>query len=157
MERRSTLRPMTGLSLPALGIALLAGCAGSAGNVAGNVHAPQSWAPPADTEKATSDWDVAEGICDKIAHGTELTAAEKAEIEDDQELQMMSARIIADMGGQMVNIADQYGGDASLGHAAQAAGAVMGLVSAFGGATAEENKKDEAFLECMDRLGWERK
>lgn len=100
---------------------------------------------------------MAEGICDKIAHGTELTAAEKAEIEDDQELQMMSARIIADMGGQMVNMADQYGGDASLGHAAQAAGAVMGLVSAFGGATSEEDKKQEAFLECMDRLGWERK
>ena len=151
MERRSTLRPMTGLSLPALGIALLAGCAG------GNVHDPQSWAPPADTEKATSDWDVAEGICDKIAHGTELTAAEKAEIEDDQELQMMSARIIADMGSQMADMAAQTGGDPSIGVAGQAIGTAMSLMSAFGGATAGEDKKDEAFLECMDRLGWERK
>lgn len=144
------MRPMTGLSFSALGIVLLAGCGGNV------QHDPQSWVPPADTEKATSDWDVAEGICDKIAHGTELTAEEKAQIKDDQDLQMMSARIIANMGGQMADMADQFGGDASLGHAAQAAGAVMGLMSTFSGSTAGEDKKDEAFLECMDKLGWKR-
>ena len=143
------MRPMIGLSLPALGIVLLAGCAA-------NVYDPQGWTPPADTEKATSDWDVADGICLKIAEGRELTAAEKAEIEENQELQMMSARIIGDMGSQMADMANQMGSDPSLGHAAQAAGAVMGLVTAFSGSTAGEDKKDEAYVECLDKLGWER-
>ena len=151
MERRSTLRPMTGLSLPALGIVLLAGCAGA------NIYDPQSWNPPANTEKVTSDWDVAGGICDKIAQGTELTAAEKAQIEDDREIQMMYARTISDMGSQMADMAAQTGGDPSIGHAGQAIGAAMSLVSAFSGATAGEDKKDATYKECMEKLDWELK
>ena len=146
------MRMIHGLPLPILCTVLFAGCGGSM-----NVHDPQSWTPPADTERATADWDVAEGICDKIASGTELTEEEKAEIEFDQEMQMMYARMIGDMGSQMADMADQLGGDASYGHAGQALGAAMSLFSAFGGATAEEDKKEETFLECMDRLGWEMK
>lgn len=133
-------------SLPILCTALLVGC-----STAANVHDPQSWTPPADTGKATSDWDVAEGICDKIASGVELTAEEKAQIEFDREMTIMAANSIADMGRQIADI----GGDPSLGHISQIGAGLLPFLDAFGGASAQEDKKQKAFLKCMDRLGWE--
>ena len=146
------MRMIRGLPLPILCTVLFTGCGGSM-----NVHDPQSWTPPADTERATADWDVAEGICDKIASGTELTEEEKAEIEFDQEMQMMYARMIGDMGSQIADMANQVGGDAPYGVLGQVIAGGLAVTSAFGGATAEEDKKEKSFLECMDRLGWEMK
>ena len=146
------MRMIHDLRLPILCAILFTGCGGSM-----NVHDPQSWTPPADTERATADWDVAEGICDKIASGTELTEEEKAEIEFDQEMQMMYARMIGDMGSQIADMANQVGGDASYGVLGQIIAGGIAFSGGFGGATAEEDKKEKSFLECMDRLGWEMK
>lgn len=137
------------LSVQVFGLScLLAGCGGGA------LHEAQSWLPPADTQKATSDWDVASGICDKVALGTELTEEEKAQIELDQTLIQLQARQL----DQQITHNLQSGiGDPNLNMALQGANAAIALWSAFSGATEGEDKKEEAFLKCMEKLDWEMK
>ena len=131
---------------------LLIGC-GSTG-----LYNQQSWVPP-ETEKATADWDVASGICDKLALDKKLTAKEKAQIESEREELMELANFTSVMGEQVTSAASQVGNQlgGNLGLAAQGAGAVLGVMSSFSGATAEEDKKEETFLKCMEALDWKRK
>ena len=130
---------------------LLIGCAGG-------LYNQQSWVPP-ETDKATADWDVASGICDKLALGKKLTAKEKAQIEADREELMELANFTSVMGEQVTSVASQVGDElgGNLGLAAQGAGAALGFLSSFKGSTAEEDKKEETFLKCMDTLDWKRK
>lgn len=129
---------------------LLMGCAGG-------IYNPQSWMAP-ETDKATADWDVASGICDKVALGEELTAEEKAQVEADREQLMELANFTSVVGEQAVSVANQAGSQLPgyAGMAAQGAGAVLGFMSSFSGATAEEDKKEETFLKCMETLDWKR-
>lgn len=129
---------------------LLSSCGGGA------LHDKQSWVPPADTEKATADWDVASGICDKLALGTKLTEAEKALVQADKELNQMMANLTESTGKEITKIATSSG-DRNLGLALQGAGVVMGVLGGFGGATAEEDKKTKTFHKCMEKLHWKMK
>ena len=129
---------------------MLTGCGGGA------LHESQSWLPPADTEKATADWDVASGICDKVALGTELTEEEKALIQSDVEFNQMMGTLTESTGQELTRIATSSGGR-DLGLALQGAGAAMSLIGAFSGATAGEDKKEEAFHKCMEKLDWKMK
>ena len=129
---------------------LLMGCASG-------LYNQQSWVAP-ETDKATADWDVASGICDKLALGEKLTAEEKAQIEADREQLMELANFTSVVGEQAVEVANQAGSQLPgyAGIAAQGAGAVLGFMSSFSGATAEEDKKEETFLKCMETLDWKR-
>lgn len=130
---------------------LLMGCASG-------LHNHQSWVPP-ETDKATADWDVASGICDNLALGKKLTAEEEAQIEADREQLMEVANLTSKVGDQVTSVASQVGDElgGNLGMAAQGVGAVLGFMSSFSGATAEEDKKEETFLKCMETLDWKRK
>lgn len=129
---------------------LLMGCASG-------LYNPQLWVAP-ETDKATADWDVASGICDKLALGEKLTAEEKAQIEADREQLMELANLTSVVGEQVTSAASQVGSQlgGNLGMAAQGAGAALGFLSSFSGATAEEDKKEETFLKCMETLDWKR-
>lgn len=129
---------------------LLAGCGGGA------LHNSQSWLPPADTEKATSDWDVASALCDKVALGTKLTKEEKALIQADVEFNQMMGNLTESTGQELANLATSSGGQ-NLGLALQGAGAAMSFLGSFSGATAEEDKKTETFRKCMKKLDWQMK
>lgn len=127
---------------------LLAGCGGGA------LHQSQSWLPPGDAEKATADWDVASGICDKVALGTELTEEEKAQIELDQTLIQLQARQLE----RQISHNLQTGiGDRNLNLALQGVSTAAAVLGAFGGATAGETKKEDAFRTCMEKLDWKMK
>ena len=138
-------------SIQVLGLScLLAGCGGGA------LYDAQSWSPPGDTEKATSDWDVASGICDKLAMGTELTKEEKALIQSERELNQEMVNLTESVGREMTAMATSSAGQ-DLGLALQGVGAAMSFLGAFSGATAGEDKKEEAFHKCMEKLDWKMK
>lgn len=135
-------------SVQVLGLScLLAGCGGGA------LYDSQSWVPPGDTEKATADWDVASGICDKVALGTELTEEEKALIQADKEFMQTMGSLTESTGQELTSIA-QSTGDQNLGLALQGAGAAISFLGGFSGATAGEDKKTKAFQKCMEKLDW---
>ena len=128
-------------------VILLAGCGGGVANL----HDPQSWIPPADSEKATSDWDIAEALCLKLSIGAELTKEEKEQIAFNQELMQLQANVLMDMGSSLQSFGDDSSADI-----AQGVGAMMMFSSMFGSATAEDNKKDKVYFDCMHGLGWSR-
>ena len=129
---------------------LLAGCGGGA------LYDAQSWLPPSDTEKATADFDVASGICDKLALGTKLTEAEKALVQADKEFMQTMGNLYESMGTQYATeLADAFGtNEGTAGLAAQGIGAAFSMLGSFSGATAEEDKKTETFQKCMENLDW---
>ncbi|MCY3729679.1 MAG: hypothetical protein OXF97_11885 [Nitrospira sp.] len=129
---------------------LLSSCGGGA------LYDKQSWVPPADTEKTTADWDVASGICDKLALGTKLTEEEKALIQADKEFNQMMSNLTESTGKELTKIATSSG-DRNLGLALQGAGAAMSFLGGFSGATAEEDKKTKTFHKCMETLHWKMK
>lgn len=127
-------------------VSLLVGCGGGA---AVNLHDPQAWKQPADLDRATSDWDIAEGICLKVSLGAELTEEEKSQIQSDLEtMQELSSSFME------LSSALQSAGDESSADIAQGMGAATMFSSFFDSATAGEKKKDEVFVECMQNLGW---
>ena len=99
-----------------------------------NLHDPLSWIPPADTEKATADWDVAEAVCDKVAFDTKLTVNESADLIDDA-FEPLSREF---------------------GHFSEGVAAGMMLIQTLYSSTAGERKKREVFVTCMEELGWQR-
>ena len=144
-------------SVQVLGLScLLAGCGGGA------LYDSQSWLPPADTEKATSDWDVASGICDKLALGTKLTEAEEARLEADKKRSVMELReykrmantVRAMQGSRPINPAE---GGPTVVAAAAAIDALLLLPDFVSASTAEEEKKTKAFQKCMEKLDWKMK
>lgn len=141
-------------SVQVLGLScLLAGCGGGA------LYDSQAWLPPADTEKATSDWDVADGICGNVADGTKLTEEEKALIQADKELMQSIGNLYESVGTQhAAGLAQAYGTDEpTVRLAAQGVGAVFSAIGAFGATTAEEDKKKKTFRKCMEKLDWKMK
>ena len=116
-------------------VALLTGCAGA-------IYRQNSWSPPRDTDKATSDWDVASAICDARAGDRELTPEEKLEIaEKKQELQ--------ETGSAVQELMDDVGIEGG-----ELAGAVAGFLSGFLGG--KKDKEDEEFVKCMEEFGWKK-
>ncbi len=120
---------------------LLAGCG------EGNPHDPASWAPPPDPDKATSDWDVAEAMCDKVALDTELTDEEVAIMQEE----MQSARDAMDL----LNPTDAGAPESAIEEGAALLGGVVAFFTFNEAVTAGERKKQEAFLDCMKGFGWQ--
>lgn len=135
---------------------LFAGCGGGA------LYDSQAWLPPEDTEKATADWDVASGICDKVAWGTKLTKAEKAQIQADKERNLREMRETKRMvetiqtmqGRPPVNPAAT--GPVGVAATALIDGLLM-LPDTLKASTAEEDKKIKTFRKCMEKLDWKMK
>lgn len=120
---------------------LLSGC------VDGNPHDPASWAPPQDANKATSDWDIAEAMCDKVALETELTEEEVAIMEEE----VQSAR-------EAINAINETSPDtpeSGIEGGARLVGGVLAFFTFNKAVTAGERKKQEAFLDCMHGFGWQ--
>ena len=110
---------------------LISGCSGR------NLNDPQSWVPPVDVEKVTSDWDVAEAVCDKVALDTKLTQKEsrldKRSWYEEKDPTFESDPLIEGIAAGLM------------------------FMQMFNRSTAEENKKQQAFITCMQQLGWKEK
>lgn len=120
-------------------LAALSGCGGV------NHHDRLSWTPPHNSDKATSDWDVAEGVCDKLAAGAQLTQQEVNELADRSNLTLDLLEILN---------SGEADGDESVSGSIQLVGGVIAFISASDTTTAEEQKKEETFVQCMQDLGW---
>jgi len=145
------MRPLH-LATAFLSTVLITGCA----TTSFDPHDRTQWVPHADIEKATADWDVAEGICDKLASGAQLTEEEKALVEQEKEMNDFMAKMLFDQ-SELMRLTDDTGALSGLADNLAIAGGVVKAFGAFSASTAEEDKKGKTFLECMDKLGWKQR